>query len=525
MPPQFNYAPLTPTAFLRRAAYVFGDRIGVVDGDARFTYAAFYERCLRMAGALQAMDVAPGDRVAVLAGNTHVLLAAHYAVPFAGAVLVALNTRITPSDIAYILRHAGVSVLIYDADFAATAAGACAEAGTGVRTLRAGGAGDELEAAIGGAQPFAHDVADERSMLAINYTSGTTAKPKGVMYHHRGAYLQALAMAAHMGITSDSVYLWTLPMFHCNGWCFPWAVTAMGGVHLCLRKLDAAAIWRHMRESGVTHFCAAPTVLTMTVWDAASGPVARPVRIATGGAPPTPALLERLAVLGLDITHLYGLTETYGPAGICEWRSEWNGLRVEQQARLKARQGVANAIGETIRVVDAEGRDVPADATTMGEIAIRGNNVMLGYYDDEAATRKACPDGWFRTGDLGVLHPDGYVELRDRAKDVIISGGENISSVEVEQALNQHDAVLEVAVVAAPDAKWGEVPVAFVTLKTGAAATGEELIEHARARLARFKAPKRVVFGPLPKTSTGKVQKTALRERLRSESASATHGT
>jgi fatty-acyl-CoA synthase len=288
-------------------------------------------------------------------------------------------------------------------------------------------------------------------------------------------------------------------------------------VHLCLRKVDPATIWRHMRESGVTHFCAAPTVLTMTVWDPASSRMPHPVRIATGGAPPTPALLERLAALGLDITHLYGLTETYGPAGICEWRSEWNALPIEQQARLKARQGVANAIGETIRVVDGEGRDVPADATTMGEIAIRGNNVMLGYYKDEAATRKACPDGWFRTGDLGVLHPDGYVELRDRAKDIIISGGENISSVEVEQALNQHDAVLEVAVVAAPDAKWGEVPVAFVTLKEGAAATGDELIGHARARLARFKAPKRVVFGPLPKTSTGKVQKTALRARLRSQ--------
>jgi fatty-acyl-CoA synthase len=289
----------------------------------------------------------------------------------------------------------------------------------------------------------------------------------------------------------------------------------MGGMHLCLRKVDAPAIWRHLRESGVTHLCGAPTVLTMIAWDTSAATVERAVRIATGGAPPTPALLERMALLGLDVMHLYGLTETYGPAGICEWRSEWSGLRIEQQARLKARQGVANAIGETIRVVDADGRDVPADAETMGEIAIRGNNVMLGYYQDEAATRKACPDGWFRTGDLGVLHPDGYVELRDRAKDIIISGGENISSVEVEQALTQHPAVLEVAVVAAPDEKWGEVPVAFVALKEGAAASGDELIGHARTRLARFKVPKRVVFGALPKTSTGKVQKNALRERLR----------
>ncbi|HLW13311.1 MAG TPA: AMP-binding protein [Casimicrobiaceae bacterium] len=515
MRPEFNFEPLTPTAFLHRAARVFADRTGVIDGGVKFTYAAFLDRCLRFAGALRAMGVAPGDRVAVLAGNTHVLLAAHYAAPFAGAVLVAVNTRITPADVTYILRHGGVSVLIYDDDFRATAEQACADAGTNVKSLRAGGSDDELEAAIAGAAPFEHSVTDERSLLAINYTSGTTAQPKGVMYHHRGAYLQALAMALHMGITSDSVYLWTLPMFHCNGWCFPWAVTVMGGAHLCLRKAEPATIWRHLRESGVTHFCAAPTVLTMTVWDAASSPVTRPVRIATGGAPPTPALLERLAALGLDITHLYGLTETYGPAGICEWRSEWNGLRVEQQARLKARQGVANAIGETIRVVDAEGRDVPADATTMGEIAIRGNNVMLGYYKDDAATHKACPDGWFRTGDLGVCHCDGYVELRDRAKDIIISGGENISSVEIEQALNQHEAVLEVAVVAAPDEKWGEVPVAFVTLKDGASTSGDALIDHVRTRLARFKVPKRVVFGPLPKTSTGKVQKTALRERLR----------
>jgi fatty-acyl-CoA synthase len=406
-------------------------------------------------------------------------------------------------------------VLIYDADLGATAGQALAEAALGIKSLRAGGDVDELEAAIANGAPLEHGLQDERAMLAINYTSGTTARPKGVMYHHRGAYLQALAMAMQMGITGDSVYLWTLPMFHCNGWCFPWAVTAMGGVHLCLRRVEPATIWRHLRESGVTHLCAAPTVLTMTVWDAASSPMSRPVRIATGGAPPTPALLERLSALGLDITHLYGLTETYGPAGICEWRSEWNDLSMEQQARLKARQGVANAIGEPIRVVDAEGRDVPADASTIGEIAIRGNNVMLGYYNDEAATRKACPDGWFRTGDLGVRHPDGYVELRDRAKDIIISGGENISSIEVEQALTQHTAVLEVAVVAAPDEKWGEVPVAFVTLKQDAVAGDEELIEHVRGRLARFKAPKRVVFGPLPKTSTGKVQKNVLRERLR----------
>jgi len=514
---QFNFEPLSPTSFLARAAVVFNDRIAVVDDNVRFTYGEFHARCLRLAGALRALGIAPGDRVAVFAPNTHVLLAAHYAVPFAGGVLVALNTRITADDIAYILEHAGVRVLIYDDAYGPTALEACNRANVSVLALRAGGERDDLEALIAAAVPFQHPVADERAMLAINYTSGTTGKPKGVMYHHRGAYLQALAMALHMGLTSDSKYLWTLPMFHCNGWCFPWAVTVMGATHVCLRRVESSLIWKHLRESGITHLCAAPTVLTMIAWDPGASAVDRRVRVATGGAPPTPALLERLATLGLDVTHLYGLTETYGPAVICEWRSEWDGLAIEAQARLKARQGVANAIGETLRVVDDEGRDVPPDATAMGEIAIRGNNLMLGYYRDDEATRKACPDGWFRTGDLGVRHPDDYIELRDRAKDIIISGGENISSVEVERALNQHDAVLEVAVVAAPDAKWGEVPVAFVTLKEGASVTADALIEHVRARIARFKAPKRVVFGPLPKTSTGKVQKNVLRDCVRGQ--------
>jgi fatty-acyl-CoA synthase len=351
MRPEFNYEPLTATAFLHRTAYVFPDRVGVVDGTTKFTYAAFLDRCLRFAGALRAMGIKPGDRVAVLAGNSHVMLAAHYAVPFAGAVLVALNTRVTPADMGYILEHAGASVLIYDHEFGVAAEKAGAQVGATLRLIRAGGAQDALEALIADGEPFEHPVTDERSMLAINYTSGTTARPKGVMYHHRGAYLQALAMAAHMGLTSDSVYLWTLPMFHCNGWCFPWGVTAMGGVHLCLTKVEAGAIWRHMRESGVTHFCAAPTVLTMTIWDQGASRLPRPVRIGTGGAPPTPALLERLAELGMDITHLYGLTETYGPSVLCDWRSEWNRLPIPEQARLKARQGVNNVIGQPIRVV------------------------------------------------------------------------------------------------------------------------------------------------------------------------------
>ncbi|HVO88533.1 MAG TPA: acyl--CoA ligase family protein [Casimicrobiaceae bacterium] len=517
MQPAFSFEPLTPTAFLLRSADVFPDRTAVVENDLRFSYAAFLERCRKMAGGLRELGVKPGDRVAVLASNSHVMLAAHYAVPFAGAVLVALNTRITPADMAYILEHSGSSVLIFDHDYAKPALAAAEQLGKSVRLIQAGSAGDQLEALIEAGKPLIEPVSDERSLLSINYTSGTTARPKGVMYHHRGAYLQALAMALHMGLTSDSVYLWTLPMFHCNGWCFPWGVTAVGGVHLCLPKLEAGLIWKHMRESAVTHFCAAPTVLTMTIWDPQAGTTRLPraVRIGTGGAPPTPALLQRLAELGMDITHLYGLTETYGPIVICEWRSEWNALPIEEQARLKSRQGVNNVIAQRVRVVDSQGRDVPADAATMGEIAVRGNDVMLGYYKDEDATRKACPDGWFRTGDLGVKYPDGYIELRDRAKDIIISGGENISSVEIEQALTSHAAVLEAAVVAAPDEKWGEVPVAFVTLKDGASATESELVEHVRGRLARFKAPKRIVFGPLPKNATGKVQKNVLRDQLR----------
>jgi fatty-acyl-CoA synthase len=354
-------------------------------------------------------------------------------------------------------------------------------------------------------------------MLSINYTSGTTGKPKGVMYHHRGAYLQALAMAAHMRLDCASTYLWTLPMFHCNGWCFTWGVTAAGATHLCLRKLDPALVWRHLRESGVTHFCAAPTVLIMIAWaDAAKhGKLPRTVHAATGGAPPTPAILTRMAELDIEVTHLYGLTETFGPAVVCEWRAEWSQLPITEQGQLKARQGVGNVIAQNLRIVDVDGRDVPADAQTIGEIALRGNNVMLGYYRDDEATRRAAPDGWFRTGDLGVMHADRYVEIKDRSKDIILSGGENIPSVEVERALSAHAAVMEAAVVAGPDPKWGEVPVAYVTLKPGATASEAELIAHARSLLAHFKAPKKIVFGELPKNATGKIQKFVLRERAK----------
>jgi fatty-acyl-CoA synthase len=511
-----SFETLTPTAFLLRSGHVYADRVAVIDGELTFTYAQFLERCLRLGSALRRMGVAEGGRVAVLAPNSHVLLEAHYGVPFAGAVLVALNVRLTASDLAYIVSHSGAQVLIYDHEYEATAKTINAEAGDGLKLIRAGRGDDQYEHLLGSADPHRHAApADERGMISINYTSGTTGRPKGVMYHHRGAYLQALAMALEMQLDCDSTYLWTLPMFHCNGWCFTWGVTAAGATHLCLRRIDPEAIWCHLRESGVTHFCGAPTVLVMLAWHSGASRLARRVRAATGGAPPTPAILERMAELGVDVTHLYGLTETFGPAVVCAWRSEWRGLPLEQQARIKARQGVGNVISQQVRVVDARGGDVPADGTTLGEIALRGNNVMLGYYHDEIATRKAIPDGWFRTGDLGVMHADGYLEIRDRAKDIIVSGGENIASIEVERELCSEPRVMEAAVVAGPDAKWGEVPVAFVTLKSGETATEAEIIAYVRQQLAHFKAPKRVVFGELPKNATGKIQKFVLRERAR----------
>jgi len=510
-----SFEPLTPTAFLERSGAVYADRIAVIDDEVRYTYGEFLERCLRLSGALHRMGVPEGGRVAVLAPNTHVLLEAHYGVPLAGAVLVALNVRLTAADLAFVVSHSGAGVLIYDHEYEAVARAIAESVGSELRLVRAGRRDDQYEHLIASADAHRAAVSDERGLLSINYTSGTTGRPKGVMYHHRGAYLQALAMALETRLDCDSTYLWMLPMFHCNGWCFTWGVTAAGATHLCLRRVTPEAIWRHLRESNVTHFCGAPTVLVMLAWHDSARPLERAVRVATGGGPPTPAILERMAELRMDVTHLYGLTETFGPAVVCAWRGEWGALSIPEQARIKARQGVGNVISQHVRVVDVRGRDVPADGTTLGEIALRGNNVMLGYYHDEIATRKAIPDGWFRTGDLGVMHADGYVEIKDRAKDIIISGGENIASIEVERALCRHAAVMEAAVVAGPDPKWGEVPVAFVTLKSGARASETELIAHARQHLAHFKAPKRVVFGELPKNATGKIQKFVLRERAR----------
>ncbi|MEU3273914.1 AMP-binding protein [Saccharomonospora sp. NPDC006951] len=514
MPGDLSFEPLTPVSFLDRAASAHGDRIAVVDGDLRWTYAELRERCRRLAGGL--VPLAAGKPVAVLAPNTHVLLEANFGVPWAGVPLVAINTRLAAPEIAYILEHSEAGVLIYDPVFEDVVRAALALSGAKPATVRVG---EQYEELLASASPLALAPDDERALLSINYTSGTTGKPKGVMYHHRGAFLQALAMVGHTGLTPSSVHLWTLPMFHCNGWCFPWAVTAAAATHVCLPKVEPAEVWRLLADEGVTHLNGAPTVLSMLAYAKEAEPLSRTVRVATGGAPPSPAILRRMGELGFDVTHLYGLTETFGPAMICDWRPEWDGLSPGEQARLKARQGVGNMIACMARVIGLDGEDVPADGASIGEIALRGNNVMLGYFKDEEATRLAAPDGWFRTGDLGVLHADGYVELKDRSKDVIISGGENIASVEVEQVIADHPAVLEAAVVAVPHEHWGEVPVAFVTLHEGAVATESEIVEHVRGRLARFKAPHSVAFTDLPKTSTGKVRKFVLREQARESGA------
>jgi fatty-acyl-CoA synthase len=516
---QLSFQPLTPVSFLERSALVYGDRPAVASEGRTFTYAEHWLRVRRLAGMLRGLGVAVGDRVAVLAPNTHVLLEASTGVAAGGAVLVALNVRLQPSEIATILDHSGASVLIVDRALEAQGRRAVDEATSPPRVVVAGAdesGRDEYDDLVDSADPLLVPVEDERSLLSINYTSGTTGAPKGVMYHHRGAYLQALAMAFHARLDVSSRYLWTLPMFHTNGWCFPWGVTAAGGLHVCLRAVVPDVVWRHLREGAVTHFCGAPTVLTSLAAADSASRLDHQVRAMTGGAPPSPSLLRRMNDLNIEVLHLYGLTETFGPAVLCDWRPEWDEGTPEERAERLARQGVGNVVAECVRVVDEAGEDVPADGETLGQVAVRGNNVMLGYYHDEQATRRAAPDGWFRTGDLGVMHPDGYIELRDRLKDIIISGGENISSIEVENVLVQHPAVEEAAVVGVPHDHWGEVPVAFVTAREQQRVDGQELIDFVRERLAHFKAPKSVVVGDLPKTSTGKIQKNVLRETARS---------
>ncbi len=502
---------LSPVSFLDRSAAAFPDRIAVVDEERRLTWAELRERARRLAVALQRSGIEKGDRVAFLALNTTELLEAHFGVPAAGAVLVAINTRLTRDEVTYILGHSGARIVVVDPSLAHLVEGAPLEH---VLVCGEGGGYEEFLAAAGDGEPEDR-LESEEDTISINYTSGTTGQPKGVMYTHRGAYLNALSEVVHARLDSGSVYLWTLPMFHCNGWCFTWAVTAVGATHVCLRKVDPPLVWRLLDEEGVTHLNGAPTVLVMLGADPAARQLKRPVRITTAGAPPPPAVIERTEALGFTINHVYGLTETYGPITICEWNPAWDELDTQERARLKARQGLNMVTADPVRVVDAELRDVPADGETMGEVVMQGNNVMKGYYADEEATADAFRGGWFHSGDLGVMHADGHIEIRDRAKDVIISGGENISTIEVERALVRHPDVLEAAVVAIPDEKWGERPKAFVSLRPGAAVTEADLISFSRETLPGFKAPTQIEFGELPKTSTGKVKKFELRERAK----------
>src|SRR3954471_2123408 len=497
---------LTPLRFLERSARVWAGRPAVATGGRSFTYAEHHDRVRRLAGALKALGVQPGDRVATLLPNVHAMLELHYAVPGIGGVLVPLNTRLTPDDYGYILEHSGAKLVFVAPELREQLPDGAP---------RAIADGDEYEQLVDGAEPA--DLVrpgDERALLSINYTSGTTGRPKGVMTTHRGAYLHSLGVIPEAGLTPRSSYLWTLPMFHCNGWAYTWAVTATGAKHVCLPKVEAAPIWRALTTEGVTHLCAAPTVLTTIVAAEEAEPLGTPVEVFVGGAPPAPALLEKAADLNLHVTHLYGLTETYGPIAVCAWNPDWDDLSADEQAALRARQGVGTIVSERMRVVDEDMHDVEPDGETLGEVCMRGDNVMTGYYRDEEATAEAFKGGWFHSGDLGVVHPDGYVELRDRLKDVIISGGENIATIEVEQALAAHPSVSEVAVVAAPDERWGEVPVAFVTPAGTEAPEEGELQEFARERLARFKVPKRIeVVDELPKTGTGNIQKFLLREQ------------
>ncbi|MCW2790871.1 MAG: acyl-CoA synthetase [Aeromicrobium sp.] len=530
---------LTPLSFLRRSADVWPDKVAVVHDDRRLTYRELAEQAELAARALRAHGVAPGDRVAYLMPNVPEALIAQFGVPLAEGVLLAMNTRLAPPEVGYILDHSGAAVLVVDAELLGAARAALAEA-PGIRTVVVVGAGssdlpasserlafvtysDFLASADDSAVHWS--VEDEYAPLALNYTSGTTGRPKGVVYTHRGAYLNALGEIIHSGHTAESVYLWTLPMFHCNGWCTGWAVTAIGGTHVCLREVRPDVIWSLIETEGITHINGAPTVMTTISSASDATKLERPITVTTAGAPPAPSTIEQMEALGFSIVHVYGLTETYGPYSVCQPQDSWSRLGRDELAARKARQGVGMIQAERLRVVDEDMQDVTPDGETMGEVVMRGNNVMAGYFRDPDGTAKAFAGGWFHSGDLGVMHPDGYVELRDRAKDVVISGGENISTIEVEQALMSHPAVSEVAVVGVPDEKWGERPKGFVILRPGADVSENELIDHVRTRIARYKAPRDVEFVvELPKTSTGKIQKFALRDAEWSGHATRIHG-
>ncbi len=520
-----NYTPLSPLTFIERAAAVFPDYISVIYGGIRFTWAETYERCRRLASALSRRGIGRGDTVSVMLPNTPAMYEAHFGVGMAGAVLNALNYRLDANAIAFMLAHGESKALITDREFSSVMKEAVAKLGRDILVIDVDDpayAGGELIGEIdyesflqeGDANFNWRLPADEWEAIALCYTSGTTGDPKGVVTHHRGAYLNALSNLMVWNTIAHPVYLWTLPMFHCNGWCFPWGIAAVAGTNVCLRAVRADAIFALIKKEKIDHLCGAPIVLNLlaNAPDQLKRGIDHQVKVMTAASAPPPAVLQAMDEMGFPVTHVYGLTEIYGPAVVCAWRDEWDKLPVEEQARIKSRQGVRYPLQEAIMVADPHTLEpAPKDGKTIGEIMHRGNIVMKGYLKNPQATEKAFAGGWFHSGDLAVWHEDGYVEIKDRSKDIIISGGENISSIEVENMLYHHPAILEAAVVARPDQKWGEVPCAFVTLKEGENLTGEEVIQFCRENMAHFKAPKTVIFGPLPKTSTGKIQKFKLR--------------
>jgi len=524
-----NYTQLSPLTFLERAAAVYPERCAQIHGEIRYSWAETYARCRRLASALRQRGVGADDTVALMLPNIPAMFEAHFAIPMSGAVINALNIRLDADAIAFQLKHGGARVLITDREFSSPVQAALAQLDTPPLvidvddSLAEGGelVGElEYETFIAGGDPEFHWQlpGDEWQAIALGYTSGTTGDPKGVVTHHRGAYLNAVSNTLAWNMGAHPVYLWTLPMFHCNGWCFPWTIAALNGTSVSLRAVRADAIFDALREHGVSHMCGAPIVMSLMANAGAElqAGIEQQINFMTAGAAPPPAILEAMAQLDIKVTHAYGLTEVYGPAVVCSWREAWDELPLAQQAEIKSRQGVRYPMLEELLVVDPETmQPVPRDGETIGEIMFRGNIVMKGYLKNPTATGEAFEGGYFHSGDLAVCHADGYIEIKDRSKDIIISGGENISTIEIEKTLYRHPAILEAAVTAMPDEKWGETPCAFVNLHPGADAGEQEIIDFCRAQMARFKAPRKVVFGALPKTSTGKIQKFELRERAR----------